>query len=262
MGRELRRVALDFTWPLGQRWEGFLNPHERLRKECPHCDGTGYSMSYRLLYNVWYGHLFDNANRLLMQALAGPSNVHHEVLRFVAKRLETGKPWCYDIDHGDLDALVKHGRVRSDLRRQGDDRPLTVEEVNATARKYMLHDSINSWVCVSERLKRHRVGRTCRSCRGHGHVPDVELNRKIAAWKPTDPPAGDGYQIWETVSEGSPVSPVFATPEELSDWMVANDDSVTRGTSRDQWLKFINGPGWAPSFVASGGELKSGVESC
>lgn len=262
MGRELRRVALDFDWPLGQRWEGFLNPHYRLRQPCAHCDGSGYSIAYRMLYSVWYRHLFPEARQLLMQALAGPRNIPHAIFRIVALRLHTEIPWCYDIDQGDLDALVKHGRVRSDLRRNGDDRPLTIEEVNAAARKYMLHDSINSWVCVSERLKRHRIGRTCRSCRGHGHVPDAEVSRKIAAWKPTDPPAGDGYQIWETVSEGSPVSPVFAIPEELADWMVANDDSVTRGTTREQWLKFINGPGWAPSFVASGGALKSGVESC
>ena len=26
-----------------------------------------------------------------------------------------------------------------------------------------------------------------------------------------EPPIGDGWQVWETVSEGSPVTPVFAT---------------------------------------------------
>lgn len=29
------------------------------------------------------------------------------------------------------------------------------------------------------------------------------------------PPKGDGYQLWETTSEGKPMSPVFATLDEL-----------------------------------------------
>src|SRR5712671_2467357 len=32
MGRELRRVPLDFNWPIGKVYSGFLNPHYR---ECP-----------------------------------------------------------------------------------------------------------------------------------------------------------------------------------------------------------------------------------
>ena len=27
MGRELKRVPLDFDWPLNKPWEGFVNPH-------------------------------------------------------------------------------------------------------------------------------------------------------------------------------------------------------------------------------------------
>lgn len=262
MGRELRRVALDFDWPLGKRWEGFLNPHYRLRRSCTRCEGSGYSIAYHMLYSVWYRHLFPEARQLLMQALAGPRNIPHAILRIVALRLHTGKPWGHDIDQDDLDELVKHGRVTYALRLNGDDRPVTVEEVNAAEQTGWVHDSINVTICIRARLQRHHVSYRCSSCYGHGYVPDAEVSRKIRSWKPTDPPAGDGYQIWETVSEGSPVSPVFATPEELADWMVANDDSVTRGTTHEQWLRFINGPGWAPSFVASGGEFKSGVASC
>lgn len=33
-----------------------------------------------------------------------------------------------------------------------------------------------------------------------------------------EPPAGEGYQLWETTSEGSPISPVFETLSELSEW--------------------------------------------
>ena len=33
-----------------------------------------------------------------------------------------------------------------------------------------------------------------------------------------EPPKGDGYQLWETTSEGSPASPVFETLDKLCEW--------------------------------------------
>ena len=32
------------------------------------------------------------------------------------------------------------------------------------------------------------------------------------------PPKGEGFQLWETTTEGSPVSPVFETLDELCEW--------------------------------------------
>jgi hypothetical protein len=32
------------------------------------------------------------------------------------------------------------------------------------------------------------------------------------------PPEGDGWQLWQTVSDG-PISPVFADPDDLIEWM-------------------------------------------
>lgn len=70
-----------------------------------------------------------------------------------------------------------------------------------------------------------------------------------------------GWQLWETVSEGSPVSPVFDTPEELAGWLVANDTSITAGTTREGWLKMITA-GWAPSMVYTPeAGIRSGVEA-
>jgi hypothetical protein len=78
------------------------------------------------------------------------------------------------------------------------------------------------------------------------------------AWKRTEPPIGDGYQIWETVSEGSPISPVFSTPEELAEYMASHPWGGDRGSSRESWMRFINGPGWAPSMVVSDGVVRTG----
>lgn len=69
-----------------------------------------------------------------------------------------------------------------------------------------------------------------------------------------DPPKGDGWQVWETVSEGSPVSPVFATSEELTQWM------IKEGYAEAGVRKFIE-IGWSPSFVMFNRSLKSGVDA-
>jgi hypothetical protein len=85
------------------------------------------------------------------------------------------------------------------------------------------------------------------------------MKAKAESWESFDPPTGDGYQIWETVSEGSPVSPAFANPEDLANWMVQNDKSVTKDSDFDAWMKFIDS-GWAPSGVATDRGYVSGVE--
>ena len=77
-------------------------------------------------------------------------------------------------------------------------------------------------------------------------------------------PKGDGYQIWETVSEGSPITPVFATPEELARWCVENDNAkyglAGPGARPDYegWMRFIQ-VGWAPSMVLDSTGIRSGV---
>lgn len=87
------------------------------------------------------------------------------------------------------------------------------------------------------------------------------------------------YQVWETVSEGTPVSPPFATEDELIDYLAANGDEWDQkrchephwerlfggtpgvsGWGRQQAERFVRGPGWAPSMVMADGKLMSGVE--
>lgn len=105
----------------------------------------------------------------------------------------------------------------------------------------------------------------CGACKG-GHVTyqTKYASKSVEGWEcpfcwgegeanPGDiePPEGDGWQLWEEVSEGSPITPVFATAEELANWLVTpgNDKSITCGTTREQWLQMFHGPGWAPSMV-------------
>ena len=73
------------------------------------------------------------------------------------------------------------------------------------------------------------------------------------------------YQLWQTVSEGTPVSPPFATQEELIAHLAAHGDggwgaSGPGGWGEERARRFVMGDGWAPSMVLSGNRLMTGVE--
>ena len=49
----------------------------------------------------------------------------------------------------------------------------------------------------------------------------IQVDNPCPDWKKyfkVDPPEGKGYQLWETTTEGAPISPVFKTLEELAEW--------------------------------------------
>ncbi len=56
------------------------------------------------------------------------------------------------------------------------------------------------------------------------------------------------FQMYETTSEGTPISPVMATPESLARWLVDNNASAFAGqtASYESWLRVCLG-GYAPS---------------
>lgn len=69
--------------------------------------------------------------------------------------------------------------------------------------------------------------------------------------------------MYETTTEGTPMSPAFATPEELAQWLVDDGANAFAGqtASYEGWLRMAQG-GWAPSAVSAPGErLRSGVEA-
>lgn len=80
-----------------------------------------------------------------------------------------------------------------------------------------------------------------------GQPPDPKYYRP---WKDEE---ATWFQVWETVTEGTPITPPFATPEELVDYLVANGDfwdqhRGTGGWDRKNALSFVS-KGWAPSMV-------------
>lgn len=75
------------------------------------------------------------------------------------------------------------------------------------------------------------------------------------------------FQVYETVSEGTPVSPPFATAEELAQYLAEHGDfwdqqrikedrqSGPAGWGIEAARKFV-GAGWAPTMVITDGEIK------
>lgn len=88
-----------------------------------------------------------------------------------------------------------------------------------------------------------------------GNAPDVEYYRPRWKEEPT------WFQLYETVSEGTPVSPAFATEGELIDYLVVNGDSWGDGAgySKAAAERLVRG-GWAPSLIMTGGQIYNGAE--
>ena len=242
MGREIKRVAMDFQWPLSETWSGYLNPHYVHRRDCPFCDGCGLNPATKKIEDDWY----DSA--------------------------QTGWRWCHNIGQVEIDALIEHCRLHdftSDFVPgtgwvKKDPMPaITPEQVNAWSHRGFGHDSINHCICVEARAKSLGVYGKCPHCDGSGEVwRTPEDHAACEAWQPTEPPAGDGWQVWETTSEGGPISAVCKSPEALARWCVDNRVSSFGNdiASYESWLNFALA-GWCPSMVVSDvGGVQSGVE--
>lgn len=103
-----------------------------------------------------------------------------------------------------------------------------------------------------------------------GNPPDVEYFRPN--WTPEEM---IWWQVYETVSEGTPVTPPFATREELVDYLVANGDFWDQSRRKDgrsliecgpwprkQAESFVFGSGWAPSLIVTTEHgVQTGVEA-
>jgi hypothetical protein len=221
MGRELRRVPIDFDWPVGKIWAGFENPYYQYCSDCPDCGLSGYNPETRKLSESFY-------------------------------------VWSKNITQDEVDMLVEKGRL-IDFVKTG--RPVTADWVNAESQHRMVH------ACRSRHhLIEFRAGEAygyCSTCKGSVQIwYPKEAELWADDWEPHDPPEGDAYQIWETTSEGSALTPPFATPHELArhcaDTGVSSFASMT--ATYEQWMKFIEGPGWAPSCIIENGVIHSGVE--
>lgn len=159
MNRKVRRVPLDFDWPIYPQcipWPGFIRPLAPFDDfpKCPDClDVYGSSTGLN--------------------------------------------PAGRRVDRERLDALTAHGLRSGEYSRLSD----------------KLYDGRDSYYCAT--------------CAGHGDIA-TDAERRLVddyedRWEPTEPPTGPGWQLWETVSEGSPISEVFDSAAGLAEWMSSPD---------------------------------------
>jgi len=75
-----------------------------------------------------------------------------------------------------------------------------------------------------------------------------------------DPEAATRLCMYETCSEGTPISPLFETPEELARWLADTGASAfgSMTATYEAWLATVRA-GWAPSMIVRGNGLEPGV---
>jgi len=230
MGREIKRVPLDFSWPLHEPWEGYLIPDDICGEICAACEGIGLNKPTLKIHQEWYG-----------------------------------INYCHNINQADVEALVEAGRLHdfthtwdqdNKLVRRADNYIPTAQEVNEWSHTGFAHDTCNHFIVTEARAKRLGVYGKCEVCNGAGDVWLTEVT-KLAhdKWERSEPPTGEGWQVWETVSEGSPISPVFADKTELINWLIIHERQ-----SRANAEAFVE-KGWALTMIVSNNIFYENYES-
>ena len=237
MGREIRRVPVDFDWPLDKRWHGFLVPEGLHGEPCRDCN-VGETWASRWLY-ILCSQIGMLATDVRDQEAGRPM---HPWL--------AGNPYPAYIPGPDLHTAGTIPRVSADILDLFvgiTGRPAA--EIGGLFGRTIEYDIYQA---IGKAAGGEEWGQ-CPTCAGQGEhekYPGQRAERE--AWEPTDPPVGEGWQLWETVSEGSPISPVFPAKEGLVDWLCS--PAYTWGASspmtREQAEQFVDA-GWAPSGFSS-----------
>jgi hypothetical protein len=239
MGRQIKRVPLDFDWPLHKVWKGFVMPESLHLATCPDCDGEGYSVEARAIAHTFYAHQCGS------EALA----------------------WHNKIGQAEVDNLVAEDRLCVLKKRAPTPDnprdwewvavPRTAAEVNAENTRGGMggHDAINRMILIRFRCDRLGITSECPRCDGAGTIGTDAQRKAYDEWKGADPPVGEGWQVWETVSEGSPVSPVYPTKDALIAALIKD------GHSRKAAENFAESA-WAPSMIVCGGVVKQDIDAC
>jgi hypothetical protein len=223
MGREVKRVPLDFDHPLNKVWTGFLMPEELRLSTCPDCDGRGTTMAAEWVRSIV--HLLLMLDDDLLAQKSGRA-LHPYLAELMSS---------------------PDGRPSADIAELG-------TGLAGREGSFFGHGALDRWRATAAVVKAAGLPDTwgqCSNCSGSGEVGTAEQRAAHEAWTQTEPPAGDGWQLWETVSEGSPISPVFASAEDLARWMTRNRCTVDGPMgSYEAALRFVQA-GWAPSFMSS-----------
>lgn len=194
--------------------------------------------------------------------------------------------WSHHLTQDDVDALVARDRLWDFTRVPRDDqqradvakkiaeggnswlpydngyRP-TAAEVNEWSLQGLGHDSSNAWIVIAARCLAAGVDECCATCKGDGSLEAYPGQREESeAWERRHPPTGEAWQVWETTSEGSPISPVFVERDDVIAFLMS-DQYYGFGTSptpltRDQAEAFVKAGESIGSTVGIGNQIING----
>src|SRR6185437_8201919 len=121
------------------------------------------------------------------------------------------------------------------------------------------HEEAKEWI---EGFNSFQPTEHCQYYWEYDHPPDEEYcvpyTREEATW----------YQVYETVSEGTPCTPAFETQEELVQHLIEHGENFNPyskgGISPDSARRFVFETEYCPSFVMNmnTGEMLSNIETC
>ena len=249
MGREVKRVPVDFDWPIDEIWRGYLMPDKYNEAKCLDCDnGRTPALSW-VEAIVWLLPML--ADDLRSQSFA---DTEHQFTPFGDDRSKI---------HPYLSSLMN---VYTDRRPSADIAELIEGLTGEKPTVFGYMGSSASWKIVDKLRQAAGLDEQwgwCKACGGHSTLEKYPGQRAEGeAWTAEEPPTGEGWQLWETVSEGSPISPVFDSPEGLARWM--SSDAYRWGISTpmqfEAALRFVAGDGWAPSMVLTQDGLVPGEQ--
>jgi hypothetical protein len=150
---------------------------------------------------------------------------------------------CPDCEHGITKDRAKLEKWVGDFMHRSKIEEITTGLAGRPPQAPFGHDASDRWHAVNKIIK--AAGFTpsewgiCATCGGEAIDPDVL--EEYDAWEPYDPPTGDGYQMWETTTEGSPSSPVFATLDELCIWCEENATTFASfKATKDEWRNMLD----------------------
>lgn len=221
MGREIKEVPTDFEWPIGETWKGYEPPDVR---NCPDCDvGVTGNRAYieAVAQKLLGGVRCISENGVGRQ---GKGLILRRSVEIDEKYAALTEGLCgrEPMGLGGHDALDRHAATKAIIEAAGLDP--------------------GEWGI-------------CDTCGGSAVHPEDEGTRDD--WEPVDPPQGSAYQVWETVSEGSPITPVYETKRGMIDHLSKHGTEWDDPFPRERAARFIEAK-WAPSMVMS---QEHGVES-
>lgn len=246
MGREIKRVPVDFDWPKDKVWHGYLQPESLRELPCPAGDecANGVTTARAWVDKVCYLLLMLNDDRN-DQARGRPLHPYFDSI-----------PRPYLDSHG---SSAREIRPSADIQEFG-------EGLAGRGNRRFGHDAVDHWVATKKVIAAAGLNPEtwgiCPSCKGHATIEAYEGQRADQeAWTETEPPEGDGWQLWETVSEGSHISPVFADAEGLARWLTtpAACWGAMRTPMSIEAARGFVGAGWAPSMIADDSGLHDGA---